>query len=177
MSTEQLRFTLSLDTSGVDTGAAKAAKSLRDVEKAASQVGTTTAKAGTDASTGLGKTATAAGTAEKSVTKAGAAASKAGREAAKGGEEAAKGWGKFSEAAQSADWGKVTGGLAAVGVAMALPVGAAVKEFATFDQAMSGVASTGDDARASIDSSARPPCRPARTPRSPRPRPRTPSKS
>jgi hypothetical protein len=60
-------------------------------------------------------------------------------EAAKGGEEAAKGW------------GKVTGGLAAVGVAMALPVGAAVKEFATFDQAMSGVASTGDDARASID--------------------------
>ena len=34
---------------------------------------------------------------------------------------------------------------------MALPVGAAVKEFATFDQAMSGVASTGDDARASID--------------------------
>ena len=61
MSTEQLRFTLSLDTSGVDTGAAKAAKSLRDVEKAASQVGTTTAKAGTEASTGLGKTATAAG--------------------------------------------------------------------------------------------------------------------
>ena len=151
MSTEQLRFTLSLDTSGVDTGAAKAAKSLRDVEKAASQVGTTTAKAGTEASTGLGKTATAAGSAEKSVAKAGAAAQKAGKEAAKGGEEAAKGWGKFSEAAQSADWGKVTGGLAAVGVAMALPVGAAVKEFATFDQAMSGVASTGDDARASID--------------------------
>lgn len=151
MSTEQLRFTLSLDTSGVDQGAAKASKSLRDVEKAASHVGTTTAKAGAEASTGLGKTATAAGTAEKSVTKAGAAASKAGKEAAKGGEEAAKGWAKFSEAAQSADWGKVTGGLAAVGVAMALPVGAAVKEFATFDQAMSGVASTGDDARASID--------------------------
>ena len=151
MSTEQLRFTLSLDTSGVDQSAAKATKSLRDVEKAATQVGTTTEKAGAKAGAGLGKTATAASAAEKATAKAGTAAQKAGQEAAKAGEDAAKGWAKFSEAAQSADWGKVTGGLAAVGVAMALPVGAAVKGFATFDQAMSGVASTGDDARASID--------------------------
>ena len=62
-------------------------------------------------------------------------------------------WEKLQDTAinQKEAWNDVAGGLLKAGAAATVGMGLVVREYATFDQAMSGVASTGDDARQSID--------------------------
>lgn len=53
---------------------------------------------------------------------------------------------------RSADISALTGKITGIGVGMTAAAGLAVKKFADFDQAMSSVAATGDDARKSLAS-------------------------
>lgn len=118
---EQVKIILAVDPSQVESGAARASRALGDVEKAAQKAGTGTAAAGKQAADS-----------QKQV-----------------GEAVKKSTVEMSASAKQAA-STIAGTAAIVGTAALAGVGMAVKEFASFDAAMSGVASTGADAKAQI---------------------------
>ena len=84
---------------------------------------------------------------------AGEAATKVGKGMQSAGKSAQSEFEKLQDVAMQNEqsWNKVSNTIGAVGVAAGAVAGLAVREFSQFDQAMSGVASTGEDAKASID--------------------------
>ena len=112
-----------------------------------------TASSAKTATSAVDATGRAAKDAGAKLEAAGKAGQKAGASSKDGATQAQSAWSRLQATAdkQSESWNKVANTMAGIGAVAAATVGLAVREYANFDQAMSGVASTGAEAKANIE--------------------------
>lgn len=127
----------------------RAEKNLADAAGKQSKAQTELASASVRAAGDVDKLGTAVQGAEKSAIGAAAGISRAGADVESAGDK----FGRLAKTIddQSASIDRLSNAAGGLGLALAVPVGLAVKTFAEFDQQMSAVSATGADARANLE--------------------------